>query len=244
MDLLLLVHSIGEKDIFIRKGFLVVENRLRQVIRQFPACLSVFGIGDASLGDGEYRILFRLRTEFDEFDIIGPFLKILLSLLPSTVLNGRLSSNDECVGGWLFADRANGELLCVETQPASIFDDEDEESDLKPRFIGSVPVSRSAAPEGLSHLYDGHDLWSDALSSCQRDIGACMKLDQLHECRIVHFGRVCGAEHPFDFLCKVYQESGHLEFGDIAIIGYEGELARRICGLQKFKRDGSLDLNF
>lgn len=173
----LTVHSIGEKDIFIRKGFLVVENRLRQVIRQFPACLSFFGIGDASLGDGEYRILFRLRTEFDEFDIIGPFLKILLSLLPSTVLNGRLSSNDECVGGWLFADRANGELLCVETQPASIFDDEDEESDLKPRFIGSVPVSRSAAPEGLSHLYDGHDLWSDALSSCQRDIGACMKLD-------------------------------------------------------------------
>lgn len=234
MDLRLSVHCIGEKDLFIRKGFLVVENRLRQVIRQFPACLSFFGIGDALLGNGEYRILFRLRTEYDEFDIIGPFLKILLSLLPSVVLNGRLSYNDECVGGWLFADRANGDIS----------DDEDEESDLKPQFIGSVPVSRNAAPEGLSHLYNGHDLWSDALNSCQRDIGACMRLDQLHDCRIVHFGRVCGAEDPFDLLYKVYQESGHLEAGDIAIIGYEGELARRICGLQKFKRDGSLDLNF
>ncbi|KAJ5454980.1 hypothetical protein N7530_012749 [Penicillium desertorum] len=223
VDILLSVHCIGEKDLFIRKGVLVVENRLRQIIRQFPACLSFFGIGARD----EYRILFRLRTEYDEFDIIGPFLRILLSLLPSIVVYGRLSYNDECVGGWLFADRADGELLRVED------DDEDEESDSKPQFIGSVPVSRNAASEGLSHLYNGHDLWSDALNSERRDIGACMKLDQLHDCRIVNFGRVCGVDDPLGLLYKVYQESGQLEVGDIAVIGYEGELARRICGLQK-----------
>lgn len=223
MDLHLFVLCIGEKDLFIRKELLFVENRLRQVIRQFPACLSFFGIS----GRHESRILFRLRTVYDEFDIIGPFLKILLSLLPSTVINGRLSDNDKCVGGWLFADRADGESLCVED------DDEYEESDSKPQFIGSVPVSRNAAPAGLSHLYNGHDLWSDALNSEQRDIGACMKLDELHDCRIVHFGRVCRADDPFSLLYKVYQESGQLEVGDIAVIGYEGELARRICGLQK-----------
>lgn len=71
-----------------------------------------------------------------------------------------------------------------------------------------------------------------------------MKLDQLHPCRNVHLGRICGVERVFDLLCKQYQERGQLNVGVIAVFGYDQELARRIRGLQQSKSDNSLDLRF
>ncbi|KAJ5742286.1 hypothetical protein N7533_011695 [Penicillium manginii] len=132
---------------------LLTKNLLRQVVCQFSVCVSFVGIGHTSLGDPDCRLMFQFQTDDDELNIIESFLRILLSVLLSTVLFGRLISEEQCVGGWLFADQAHGESLRLENQPTTTYFDESEDGDdPRPQFMSSEPIYRNAPPEGLSHL--------------------------------------------------------------------------------------------
>ncbi|KAJ5982438.1 hypothetical protein N7451_012538 [Penicillium sp. IBT 35674x] len=196
-----------------------------------------------SRGEGKFRVLFELQTRLEDFETIRGFLKCLLCLFPSFVLRGRLCQHDECVGGWLFTDKVTEDLLPVGNQPVRAgLRNGDKNNAAKPQFIGFNPISRTPPPGGLSHLYNGHDLWSDALNSTQRDTEACKKLGRLHYCRIIYFGHADKGDLPIHLLCKQYLERGELEVGDIALISYNGELVGRFCGLQNFQSDGYLDI--